>query len=59
MKSLSSSFLIHLRSLFTELIAAGFVTSGPNTAYSSNPAVTYGQKSLHYLEIITLPDYPS
>ena len=40
MNSLSSSFLIHLSSLLTELIATGFVTRGPNTAYNSNPAVT-------------------
>lgn len=40
MNNLSSSFLIHFRSLFTELIAIGFVTKGLKTAYSSNPDVT-------------------
>ena len=39
MKRRSSSFLIHLSSLLTELIAVFFVTSGPNTAYSSKPLV--------------------
>lgn len=33
----SSSFLIHLRSLFMAAMATGLVTRGPNTAYSSKP----------------------
>ena len=40
MNNRSSSFLIHFSNLLTELIATGFVTRGPNTAKSSNPAVT-------------------
>lgn len=44
MKSRSSSFLIHLSNLLTELMAADLVTKGPNTAYSSNPDVTWRDK---------------
>lgn len=44
MNKRSSSFLIHRRSLLMAAMATGFVTRGPNTAYSSKPCVNWNNK---------------
>jgi hypothetical protein len=61
LKSLSSSFFIHLRSLLTALIAFGFVIKGSKAAYNSNPPVTFKlSKTLMICTIKTgLLVYPS
>lgn len=44
MNNRSSSLLIHLRILLTALIQLGFVTSGSNATYNSNPTVIWNEK---------------